>query len=746
MRMQTRYWTKMIVAAAATGICFTFVAFAQAGSRVANASYDAGTHIFRLNGGDVTYAFGVTSDGTLTSVYWGARLAPADPLPRPVHMGRAFELDDTPQEFAGWGGGLLAEPSLKITFPDGNRDLVLHYVSHKIFHEATGATIKVILRDIQREVFVTLIYTMDGETGILARSAAIVNKTAAPFMIEQVAAAEWNLPRSSDYSLRYLSGRWGGETQLQTEAVKPGTTVLESRRGTTGHEFAPWFAVAQNSAVTEWDGEVWFGALAWSGAWRITIEQGPLQQVRIVGGFNPFDFGYSLDPGQTLNTPSFYGGVAQHGFADMTHLESRFQLAHILPQAPSPRQRPVLYNSWEATAFNVSEQGQEALADKAASIGVERFVMDDGWFSTRKDDHAGLGDWYPDPQKFPHGLKPLIDHIHGLGMDFGLWVEPEMVNENSDLYRAHPDWIIHFDGRPRMQARAQFVLNMAIPEVREYVLQFLDKLLSENDIAFLKWDANRNFAEPGWPQVAPDQQKKLWVNYVEGYYGVLRKLRSRHPHVEIESCSGGGGRVDLGVMKLTDEVWTSDNTDPFDRLSIQDGFTYAYTPQVMMAWVTDSPNWYNHRSTSLTYRFLSSMQGSLGIGADLNKWSPDDFATAKQLITEYKQIRPLVEQGDLYRLASPRNQSNFASTESVARDGKSAVIFAFLRTEQMQYPAPKVFPRGLQPETIYNARAIANGLAPGTPASASGSFWMHYGVEFKLEGDFAAAALVLHAQ
>ena len=745
MQVKIRYSKSVMTAVVGAALLFDIAAFAQSGSQAARASFDANTHVFRLDGGDVTYAFGVTGDGTLTSVYWGARLAPTDPLARPSHMGRAFEMDDTPQEFAGWGGGLLAEPSLKISFPDGNRDLVLHYVSHEIFHDGGGATIKVVLRDIQRDVFVTLLYSIDGDTGILARSAAIVNKTAAPFMIEEAAAAEWNLPKSSDYSLRYLSGRWGGETQLQTEAVKPGATVLESRRGLTGHQFAPWFAVAQSSAVTEWDGQVWFGALAWSGSWRITIEQDPLQQVRIVGGFNPFDFGYSLAPGETLNTPVFYGGVAQHGFADVTHLESRFQLAHILPQSPHPRPRPILYNSWEATAFSVTEQGQEALADKAASIGVERFVMDDGWFSARKDDHAGLGDWYPDPHKFPHGLKPLIDHIHGLGMDFGLWVEPEMVNENSDLYRAHPDWIIHFDGRPRTQARAQFVLNMAMPEVREYVLHFLDKLLSENEIAFLKWDANRNFAEPGWSQVAPDQEKKLWVDYVAGYYAVLRELRLRHPHVEIESCSGGGGRVDLGVMKLTDEVWTSDNTDPFDRLTIQDGFTYAYTPQVMMAWVTDSPNWYNHRSTSLTYRFLSSMQGSLGIGADLNKWSPEDFAIAKQLIVEYKQIRPLVQQGELYRLASPRNQSNFSSTESVARDGKSAVIFAFLHAEQMQYPAPAVFPRGLSPETIYKARALAGTLDPGTPASASGAFWMYHGVEFKLEGDYSAAALVLQA-
>ena len=718
-----------------------FVVCGAGRAEPARVGYNEGTHVFRMDGGAVTYAFGVNEAGVLQSVYWGARLQEGDPLPRPRHAERAFETDDTPQEFAGWGGGLLAEPSLKITFPDGNRDLVLHYVSHAI----RGEGIDVVLRDIQRDVFVTLHYVMDGDTGILGRSAEVTNRTGAPLVVEQAAAAEWNLPRSSDYSLRYLAGRWGGEDQLVTRAIEPGATILESRRGETGHQFAPWFAVAQNAAVSEAEGQVWFGSLAWSGSWRITVEQDALQQVRIVGGFNPFDFGYPLLPGKSLATPMFYGGFAGHGFTEMSQLEAQFQLAHILPQAPHPRLRPVLYNSWEATEFRVSEQGQIALAEKAASIGVERFVMDDGWFSTRKDDHAGLGDWYADPQKFPHGLKPLIDRVHALGMDFGLWVEPEMVNENSDLYRKHPDWIIHFEGRPRTQSRSQFVLNMAVPEVQQYVLGFLDNLLTQNDIAFFKWDANRSWSEPGWPQVAPGEQKKLYVDYVQGYYDVLRKLRAKHPMLEIESCSGGGGRVDLGVMGLTDEVWPSDNTDPFDRLSIQEGFTYAYAPQVMMAWVTDIPNWANHRSTSLVYRFLSSMQGSLGLGADLNKWTPEDFATARKMIAEYKTIRPLVQQGLLYRLASAIGTSNSSAMESVAPDGRSAVVFAFLHSQRLQYPAPTVFPRGLHPATTYAVGSIGGALAAGTPEKASGAYWMHHGIDFRLEGDYAASAAVFTA-
>lgn len=695
-------------------------------------------HTFRLDAGNVTYAVGVTPGGSVQTVYWGARLAPDDPMPPTGPTGRPFEIDDSPQEYAGWGAGMLAEPSLKITFPDGNRDLVLRFVSAA----PDAHTLKIVLKDIQRNVFVTLHYEIDPETGILARWSNIENRTEAPLMVERAESAEWNLPPATSYSLRFLSGRWGGEDQIQTRAITPGNTVLESRRGLTGHEFAPWFAIAQNEHVTEQDGAVWFGALAWSGSWRITIEQDAMQQVKIIGGYNPFDFSYKLDPGQTLTTPKFYGGFTSHGFGEMSRLESTFQLNRILPQAPAPRLRPVLYNSWEATGFNFDETTQEQLADKAASIGVERFVMDDGWFSTRTKDSSGLGDWYPNPQRFPHGLKPLIDHVQSLRMDFGLWVEPEMVNEDSELYRKHPDWILNFPGRPRTKARSQFVLNLALPEVQEYILQTLTKLLSENDIAFLKWDANRNFSEPGWPQKPADEQKELWVAYVQGYYRVLHTLRERFPKLEIESCSGGGGRVDLGVMQFTDEVWPSDNTDPFDRLTIQDGFTYAYTPAVMMAWVTDSPNWYNGRQTSLTYRFLSAMQGSLGIGANLNKWTVEDFATAKQLIAEYKQIRKMVQQGALYRLVSPREGSNISSTESVSEDGRSAVVFAFLHSQQMGYPFPALHLQGLQPQMVYSVRALSGTLPKDTPAQASGAFWMHRGIRLALTGDFTAQAVL----
>jgi alpha-galactosidase len=707
--------------------------------------------IFRLDGGNTTYVFGVNPHGELQQLYWGGRLAMGDKFPQaePKPEWASFDgsYNTTPQEYAGWGQGLYVEPALKISFADGNRDLVLHYVSHT----ARENGLDVELRDVdpKHPVKVVLHYQMDPVSGILARSATIRNEGAEPFTIEQAAAAGFALP-AGDYMLNYLTGRWAGEWTLNQEKVQGGARVIESRRGSTGHQANPWFALTAEPSQEE-SGEVWFGELAWSGSWRIVVERDPLDQVRVTGGFNPFDFGYVLNPGLSLETPVLYGGYSADGLGGASRLLHRYQLEHILPRTAKtaneklPKVRPVVYNSWEATEMNVSETGQMALAEKAAALGIDRFVMDDGWFGQRKTDHAGLGDWYVNPEKFPHGLKPLIDKVHALGMDFGLWVEPEMVNPDSDLYRKHPEWVLNFPGRPRTEQRNQLVLNLARPDVRAYVFGFLDKLLTENQIAFLKWDYNRNWSEPGWDQLPAAEQKKVYVEFTRNLYGILAELRQKHPDVEIESCSGGGGRVDLGILRYTDEVWTSDNTDAFDRLSQQDGFSYAYTPQVMMAWVTAKQNWVNHRATSLGYRMLSSMQGSLGIGDDIGKWTPEETATAKRLIAAYHQVQPTITQGELYRLISPRNESEFSATQTVNRDHSQSVVFALIHSTQKSRGFPLLKLKGLDPQARYTLTPIEGKAQAGTPAAASGAWWMNHGLEMDREfrGDFQAAAFRL---
>jgi len=713
---------------------------------LASSQPEAGAQpVFRLDGGNSTYAFGVNERGELQQIYWGGKIAASDTIP-PAHSDAEWASFDsphnnTPEEYAGWGAGLFQEPALKVTFADGNRDLVLHYASST---KPDANSLEITLKDISRAVTVTLHYKMDPESGILARSATIENSEPKPILIEQAAAAAFALP-PAHYTLNYLTGRWAGEWTLNSETIHGGSRVLESRRGTTGHQANPWFAIGKGDADEE-HGETWFGALAWSGSWRMVIEQDQLDKVRVTAGFNPFDFGYPLKTGETLETPVFYAGYSHHGFGGASRLLNHFTVTHILPEAPNPRPRPVIYNSWEATEFAVTEAGQEALAEKAAALGIDRFVMDDGWFGQRKTDNAGLGDWYVNKEKFPNGLKPLIDKVHSLNMDFGLWVEPEMVNPDSDLYRKHPDWALNFPGRPRSEERNQLVLNLARQDVRDYVYGFLDKLLTENQIAFLKWDYNRNWSEPGWDQLPADEQKKVYVQFIRNLYSILAELRAKHPGVEIESCSGGGGRVDLGILHYTDEVWPSDNTDPFDRLTQQDGFTRAYPAQVMMAWVVDSPhtmNGQNGRTTSVAYRMLSSMQGSLGIGGNLTKWSDEDLATAKRLIAAYHQVQKTITQGDLYRLVSPTNGSEFSVTETVSPDKSQAVFFAFTHSTQEGRGFPRLQLLGLDSSANYALTSIAGKTLSGTPTQASGAWWMNHGIDLDLRGDFQAAAFRL---
>jgi len=695
---------------------------------------------FVLDAGPVTSAIGINNNNELQPVYFGPRLWRDDDFtPARAAQGWAsFDLSatTTPKEYAGYGGGLFVEPCLKVTLPNGVRDLVLKYQSHQI----KGDALEIVLKDISYDLAVSLHYRVFPQ-GVIRKHAVITNRTAAPLTLESAQSGSLHLPAGEGYRLTYLYGRWAGETQMVHEDIHPGVKVIESRRGNTSQQSNPWFAIDGPAPASETSGRVWFGALGWSGNWRIAVEQTSHQQVRVTAGLNTFDFSHPLKSNESLETPPLYLGFSDHGFGGASRAFHRFQREFIFPGGLTSKPRPVLYNSWEATEMHVDEPGQVELAKKAATIGVERFVMDDGWFGARDTDRAGLGDWFVSKKKFPNGLKPLIDQVKALGMDFGLWVEPEMVNPDSDLYRAHPDWAMHFPDRPRTPARNQLILNMARDDVKEHIFSVLDKLVSENDIAFLKWDMNRNASEPGWPEVAPADQKKLWLQYTRNVYEIIDRLRQKHPKLEIESCSGGGGRIDLGILSRTEQVWTSDNTDALDRLKIQEGFTFPYASQVMMAWVTDVPN-FNGRSTPLRFRFLVAMQGSLGIGNNLNKWSQEDFALAKKMVAWYKGVRETVQRGQLFRLASPRDPSGFAASQYVSSDGKQSAVFATLHSQQYGRMLPSLLLQGLDPQAVYKVSDIDGRFN----STQSGAALMQRGLPLRLTGDYAANAFTLERQ
>jgi alpha-galactosidase len=601
-------------------------------------------------------------------------------------------------EYVGWGGMRYDEPSLKVDFADGTRGIEWELTDTEVADQDGAATLCLGLVDQAYPFRAEIFYRVFDDTDVIERWARLVHTgDAGPIVVRQAHAANWWLPDRRGWRLSYLHGAWGSETQLGRRELVTGKVVLESRRGTTSHQLQPFFALDPEGSASEGHGDVWSGQLAWSGSWKIVAETS-ISGTHVSGGWNDFDAPVTLKPGDEMVLPVFAGCYVSGGFGAMSRAWHDYELRHVLshrsrtggspsfPAAPRPGPpeeegqlpplRPVLYNSWEATTFAVSDQGQAQLAVLAADIGAELFVVDDGWFQGRHHDRAGLGDWTVDRGKFPAGLGPLVQQVAQLGMRFGIWVEPEMVNPDSDLYRAHPDWVFHFPGRACTERRNQLVLNLARPDVAEWIYQTLDQLLGEHGISFVKWDMNRHVSEPGWPDMVADNPERAWVDYVHNLYDIWDRLRAAHPSVEFESCSGGGGRVDLGMLSRCEQVWTSDNTDAWDRTIIQEGFSYAHAAMAMMAWVTDSPNPLTGRRLPLSYRFHVAMLGSLGIGGDLTQWSSAELAEAKSLVATYKDIRPVVQHGRLYRLASTRS-GPVGAVQYMSRDSTDVVVLAW---------------------------------------------------------------------
>ncbi len=675
---------------------------------------------------NTTYAFGLNSLGLLVHQYWGPRIASPSALPTiPESEGWAsFNHPEhlLPEEYPAWAGMKFVEPCLKVTAADQVRDTVLVFQGS----QEEAAELPHVVLTLQDPVYalrVRLHYRVHAQSDIIERWAELINDSAAPLRLERAFSAQWHPPAGPAYRFSHLYGRWNDEFHLVRETLTPGVKVIESRRLTTSHHHNPWFALDGGDA-SETQGEVWFGALGWSGNWKLCAEDTGFCTTRLSLGVNDFDFAWDLQPGETFTTPPAYAGYTQNGFGAASR-----SLHHLIRSRLIPHPRalhPVLYNSWEATLFDVDAPSQIRLAQLAAQMGVELFVMDDGWFKGRRDDRAGLGDWTPDPLKFPHGLNPLIQQVTALGMRFGLWVEPEMVNPDSDLYRAHPDWVLHFPTRQRRTGRNQLILNLARPDVQAHLIQILDDLLSQHDISFIKWDMNRAVSEPGWPG-APRDPREMWVRYTHGLYHILETLRSRHPQVTFQSCSGGGGRADLGVLRYADQIWVSDNTEAAARLRIQEGFSQLFPAQVMEAWVTDA----NRGQIPLSFRFHVSMCGSLGVGGNLTQWSPQERAEAAHWIEVYKDIRPIIQFGSQFRLRSP-SQSACSAVQYLSEDGAAGVLFAF----RTHLPDPAALPplrlQGLDPQALY--------AVEGVPEPHNGAYWMHTGLPLML-GNFESALL-----
>lgn len=672
--------------------------------------------LFILDTEHTSYVFGADDKGMLWHLYYGRRVNRAEDfawqlahLPSVPHHGR----DTAMLEFSAAGCMQNKETSLHVVHANGTRDFRYAVTNFRVQEN----TLTVTLSDAAYNLDVDLIFCVHETHDIIERQVQVRNNGQDDVVLQRVFTCELALP-GDRWQVMNVSGMWYLEQQVHVDPVTYGKKVWESRMGTTGFNAQPWFAAWQQA--DEQQGEVYFGALAYTGSFKAVAECVPYHYLNVVMGLNDFEFAKPLAPGQAFMAPKAYLGYTAQGLGDMSRKMHAFAHDCLMPQQRREEVLPVLYNSWYSTEFDVFGDDQKKLADKAAEIGVELFVIDDGWFGQRHHDRAGLGDWYVNPDKFPKGLQDLIDHVHGLGMQFGLWIEPEMVNPDSDLYRAHPDWVYQYENRDIVTGRNQYTLNLTRSDVVDYLIDTFDKLLSSYTIDYIKWDMNRFLAET---LSGDGGHGSVWHDHSRGFIRLANELRKRHPNMCFEACAGGGARVNFETLQIFDQFWPSDNTNPLDRCRIQEGYTMMYPPKYMRAWVTDG-------RLPLALRAGSAMCGALGIGVDLNKYTEEELEQMRNAVATYKAIRHVVQFGKLYRLRSLR-EHGFQVWQYV-KDDEAVVITV---VEHAAEALPIIRLKGLQEEALYQ---VGEGE---TAYCVSGAFLMQRGIRTASNRDLNGTVL-----
>jgi len=672
-------------------------------------------NIFVLETVNTHYVFGIDKSGRNRHFHWGRKCKLSD---YSAQVWDGTERDDwlsgAKQEYAVFGGIMFRESDLKVKFSDACRELDLDFKGV----QNDGNTASLTFVDKFYPLQLVLKYAVNDVDDVITRWVEVTNKGTESIEIERIFSAELTLPSEKPYLFKNSNGAWGGEYEETETELQGGTLSFDSKTGAVGHGMSPFFIAHQGA--DENSGDVYFASLAYGGNFKVTCSRDSGYITRVQLGINDHDFKWLLKAGDTFVAPKVFCGYT-NGFGEMSRQMSRFTLRELLPKQFADKPLPILYNSWEPMGFGVNCEQQKKLAKLAAEIGVELFVMDDGWFGERHSDRAGLGDWYVNPEKFPNGLDELIECVNSYGMDFGLWFEPEMVNPDSNLFREHPEWAYHYDTRKAHEQRNQLVLNVTIPEVAEYIFNSVDKMLEKHNIKYVKWDFNRALSEVGAQNLECPQE--AWYRHAQAYYDIADRLKEKHPDVAFESCSSGGGRSDHGALSHFDQVWTSDNTDAIDRMMIQKWFTYLRPAKVMRAWVTDSNDY--SKPMLLDFKFNIAMQGSLGLGGNLNKYTQQDIDICKRNVAFYKEIRNIIQFGDLYRILNP-DEDDILLNNYVSPDKTEAVAFlATAGTRFMKRAIPIHF-EGLDDDTVYRFEF------DGKEYEKSGSYLRNVGITLSM--------------
>lgn len=608
-------------------------------------------------------------DETPRILYWGAKLSSSSDLQMLSALRTRQEVPASPAKEVKRGlsptsgQGFSGTPGISLR---GATDQWAFAPTISSVSQPEKGSVIIVSEDKQRQVQLTHQVVMDEDTDVVSFTTEITNNADLPITIDWCAAASIPMAGHINQILAF-EGHWAGEFHEQHTQQFFGTYLRENRKGRTSHDNFPGL-IMHSTSCDQLQGQAYGFHLAWSGNNRVLSEKMSDGRAMVQMGELLLPNEVQLDKHQSYQSPKMYASFSAAGFNGLSQQYHRFVRSHLIAPHVRQRPRPVHYNTWEGIYFDHDVYTLKSLADRAALIGVERFVLDDGWFIGRNDDTAGLGDWYIDEKIYPQGLAPLIEHVNQQGMEFGLWVEPEMVNPNSNLFRQHPDWVLSLPPNKDVGFRNQLVLDLTRPEVFDYLYERLDDLLTNNNIGYLKWDMNRDLNQPGNSQSQPAvHQQTLAV------YALLEKIKAAHPSVEIESCASGGGRADYGILEHTDRIWTSDSNDAIERLRIQRGFSYFFPAELMGSHVGPRDCHITHRNIPMEMRASVALFGHFGMEMDLRELTDNEVIQLQAMTNLYKQHRNLIHSGDLYRLPL----ADYATGFGIVAEDKSEAIFSY---------------------------------------------------------------------
>ena len=683
--------------------------------------------LFHLQTAKTSYIFKILENGNAGQLYYGPQIPVKKDYPNLASREEHdctntltidqsdFQLELIKQEYAGLGKGDYRYPAYQITYPNGSRTSEFEYTGYEVadgkerlknmpsaFDDQgdDSQTLTVTFKDELANLVLQLHYTVFEKEDVIVRSATFINHGQEAVTLDRALSLQLDLP-DHDYDMLQFSGSWARERHLIRTPLRSGIQSIGSLRVASSHQQNPFFALARPHTDNHQGAAFGFNFI-YSGNFIDSVEVDQFDTTRVLVGINPDDFGWKLANGESFQTPEAVMTYTSDGLNQMSQQLGAFYQDHLINQHFAHQDRPILINNWEATFMDFNEAKLMKIVDQADKLGIEMFVLDDGWFGHRDDDKSSLGDWFVDQKKFSNGISGFADRVHDKGMKFGLWFEPEMISIDSKLYEKHPDWMIATPGRQGTPARNQYVLDMTRQEVVDYLFEHMSAIIKQTKLDYIKWDMNRNITEMYGAKLPADQQLEFPHRYILGVYQLYARLTEAFPKVLFESCASGGGRFDLGMMYYAPQAWCSDDTDAVERIKIQDGTSYGYTQNMWGAHVSAVPNDQVGRLTSLDTRAAVAYFGDFGYELDITKMAADELATIKKQVAFYKQYRHLFQFGKFYRLDNPdTNNDNVYGWQVVNEDRSEAILTRFQILNGANPAYIRVYFTGLDPEATY---------------------------------------------